>query len=122
MASSVSFDTNCKVRIIPRGESEACTSIIESAKTFSGYVDDFESIIEQYLIGMLEIKSSELKKIKLQAIGLNNQIINEREQRKEKESESKCIITSNQNRLKKLRMNYQSLCNVENTQNELLKS
>eukprot|EP01083_Nonionella_stella_P172708 593547_1 len=92
MASSVSFDENGKVRIIPCEESEACASIIESAKAFAGYVDDFESIIEQYLINTLETKSSELKKNKLQAIGLNNQIINEREQRKDKENELKCTI------------------------------
>eukprot|EP01084_Bolivina_argentea_P115271 205001_1 len=117
MADSVSFDDNGKVRIIPCEESETCGSIIESAKAFAGYVDDFESIIEQYLINTLETKSSELKKIKLQAIGLNNQIINEREQRKEKENELKCVVKSNQNRLKKLKMKYQSLCNVESKQN-----
>ena len=83
------------------------------------------NIIQQYLIDTLETKASELKKTKLIAIGLNNKIINEREQRTEKENELKSIIKSQESALKKLKTKYQSLCTVEtkqiNTINKLLK-
>eukprot|EP01084_Bolivina_argentea_P105856 189581_1 len=103
MASAVSFDEFGKVRIIPSEQSELCSSIVDSTKSFVNCVDDFESIIQQYLIDILQTKSTELKKIKLLAIGLNNKIINETEQRKEKENELKSLIKSHQNTLKKLK-------------------
>merc|ERR1719384_883180 len=120
MASSISFDDYGKVRIIPSAQSELCSSIVDSTKSFVNCVDDFESIIQEYLIDILEAKSTELKKTKLLAIGLNNQIINETEQRKEKENELKSIIKSHQNTLKKLKTKYQSLCNVETKQNNTM--
>ena len=120
MANAISFDDSGKVRIIPAEQSDLCASIVESTKSFVNCVDDFESIIEQYLIDILETKSKELKKTKLLAIGLNNQIINETEQRKEKQNELKSLIKSQQNALKKLKMKYQSLCNVENKQNNTM--
>ena len=116
MASSVAFDESGRVRIIPSSQSELCSSIVESTKSFVDCVDDFESIIQQYLIDTLETKASELKRTKLVAMGLNNQIINETEQRKEKENELRSIIKSQESALKKLKTKYQSLCSVETKQ------
>ena len=117
MASSVTFDENGRVRIIPSSQSELCSSIVSSTKSFLNCVDEFESIIQEYLIDVLEAKSLELKKTKLSAIGLNNKIVNETEQRKEKENQLKSIIKQNQDALKKLKTKHQSLCNVETKQN-----
>ena len=103
MASSVAFDESGKVRIIPPAQAGLCSSVVESTKAFVNCVDDFESIIQQYLIDTLETKAGELKKTKLVAIGLNNKIINEREQRTEKENELKSIIKSQESALKKLK-------------------
>eukprot|EP00483_Globobulimina_turgida_P009102 UN09120 len=120
MAASVGFDEKGKVRIIPSEQSELCLSIVQSTKSFVNCVNDFESIIQQHLIAILQTKSTELEKTKLLAIGLNNRIINETEQRKEKENELTSIIKSNKNILKQLNMKYDSLCNVENKQNNTL--
>ena len=120
MANNINFDANGKVRIIGQNESELCSSIVSSTKSFISCVDDFESIIQKYLINILEMKSSELKDIKLKSIGLNNKILNEIELRKEKENELKLKLKSKQNELKKLKSKYQSLCNVESKQNNTI--
>eukprot|EP00484_Ammonia_sp_Unknown_P013319 CAMPEP_0197052508 /NCGR_PEP_ID=MMETSP1384-20130603/26984_1 /TAXON_ID=29189 /ORGANISM="Ammonia sp." /LENGTH=126 /DNA_ID=CAMNT_0042485259 /DNA_START=44 /DNA_END=424 /DNA_ORIENTATION=- len=116
MANAVSFDESGNVRIIPTANAELCQSIVDSTKSFVNCVDDFESIIQQYLIDILESKATELKDTKLLAIGLKNQIINETELRKEKENELKSLIKSQQKLLKKLKMKHQSLVNVEQKQ------
>ena len=120
MASSVSFDETGRVRIIPASQSALCGSIVECTQSFVDCVDDFESMIQQFLIDVLEMKSTELNNIKLAAIGLNNKIMNEKEQRTEKENELKSDLKANQNTLNRLRRKHQSLDNALNQQNSAI--
>ncbi|KAG5185666.1 intraflagellar transport protein 20 [Tribonema minus] len=115
----VSFDEECRVRVLDPDVFKHSEELEENCKAFATKMQAFNAAVHG-IVAVLDAHASRIEKQKLRAIGMRNKVDGEAEHRARQRMALQVLIKEKMSELDRNNVQYQSLLRVEAEQQALI--